>query len=132
MKTVLKYIILTGLLICLLPSNAMPPPGSPSLGTHITRGNCYQNLGRTAPQGHAINNIEISDPPTKNYYRVPPPPPPRRALYRYSDFGGNRRFPRRSYYIPSYCMPERNFVNNFNNPFCSQYRPYGSNMYINF
>lgn len=48
--------------------------------------------------------------------------------YKYED---KRLFHPKSYDIPSYCLPEHNFIDT-DNPFCSQYRPYGSNMYISF
>ena len=44
----------------------------------------------------------------------------------------NNNFPRRSYYVPSYCQPGSSMYNGMNNPFCNQYMPYGAGMYINF
>lgn len=91
----------------------------------------YNNPVRTLPQGHYVNHVIINNS-ADPYIMTPPPPPPTRDKYRYRDFAGNNRFPARSYYIPSYCMPERSFYNSYYNPFCNHYRPYGSNLYINF
>lgn len=44
----------------------------------------------------------------------------------------NSRFPRRSYYLPSYCQPGATMYNGYHNPFCNQYLPYGSGFYTNF
>ena len=57
-----------------------------------------------------------------------------RHKYVSQSFNGyeNSNFPRRSYYVPSYCQPGAAMHNGDYNPFCNQYKPYGSGMYINF
>ena len=54
--------------------------------------------------------------------------------YHRRSFNGfeHSRFHRRSYYIPSYCMPGSAFHSEMHNPFCSQYYPYGSGFYTGF
>ncbi len=90
------------------------------------------NYIQVPTQARHIKQTFINTPADYNYIVTPPPPPPRREVYRYKDFAGTRRFPRRSYYIPSYCLPTSRFYNNNHNPFCSQYLPYGHSMYLDF
>ena len=92
----------------------------------------YNNPVRTLPQGHYINKIVVNTTSDRAPVITPPPPPPERGRFKYRDFAGNNKFPIRSYYIPSYCMPERRFYGGDYNPFCNHYRPYGSNLYISF
>lgn len=137
MKKDIVIVVFLFLMISVAAAVAMPPPNHNIGGSAGHLGINYSNPVRTPPQGHPINNITV--PPQQggwvvmpNSQYMPPPPPPSRVKYKYSDFGGNRQFHKRSYYIPSYCMPETGFYNNNNNPFCSQYRPYGSNFYLGF
>lgn len=93
------------------------------------------NYGRTnyVPNSPQVRNrLIINHSVPSRVIVTPPPPPPTRHTYKYVDFAGERRFPKRSYYIPSYCMPDTGFNTYIYNPFCNHYRPYGSNMYLSF
>lgn len=127
-NTIIIFIVL---IISAASTIAMPPNHYGGRST-VSTGMSYNNSVRVHPQAQPVNKIIIAPPAQGVCKFVPPPPPPKRAVYRYSDFGGNRQFHRRSYYIPSYCMPETGFYNYNNNPFCTQYRPYGSNFYLGF
>lgn len=103
--------------------------------THITpRVNLGLNYGNsviTTPIQQSVNRVVITTHNPTDFITPPPPQPPRHK-YRYKDFAGERRYPKRSYYIPSYCMPNTTFYADEHNPFCNHYRPYGSNMYLSF
>jgi hypothetical protein len=90
----------------------------------------YDNPVRTLPQAQPVNRVIINT--GNNEFVTPPPPPPPRHKYRYRDFAGDKRYPNRSYYVPSYCMPGTVFYQDAFNPFCNHYRPYGSNMYMSY
>lgn len=90
------------------------------------------NFVKIPPQANPANRIIINSPVYDRFVVTPPPPPPKREKYQYNDFAGTRRFPHRSYYIPSYCLPVSRFYNNNHNPFCAQYMPYGNSMYFRF
>lgn len=132
-----KIIIFTGL-ICVLAlsneANAFMPPTTPqNCGrARVSVGLNYGNTIHTSSAQQPHSNAVIRHAPPGAVIVTPPPPPPIRHTYTYRDFGGQRRFPRRSYYIPPYCMPETGFNIETYNPFCSHYKPYGSNMYISF
>ena len=132
MNKIIIYICFAAMLLC----------SSADAGTYAARSNCgYGNIMpmrvrqssyTTIPhQAKPAKQIVINNPSYNRYIATPPPPPPERATYRYSDSVGSRRFQRRSYYIPSYCLPVSNFHNN-RNPFCAQYLPYGNSMYLDF
>ena len=130
MKKIIIYICFAAMLLC----------SSAEAGTYAARSDC--GYGRIPSAGmrqtnlvkipHAVpvNRVILNGSSYDRHIVTPPPPPPKRTTYRYSDFAGTRRFPRRSYYIPSYCLPVTNF-NNLN-PFCTQYLPYGNSMYLSF
>lgn len=84
----------------------------------------------TGPNMGSVQYVHHQGP--HNNIVTPPPPPPKNHKYRYDGFAGRRNFPARSYYIPSYCMTVHDFYINPANPFCNQYRPIGSNMYVSF
>ena len=137
MKKYITIIIAVFLMSIVTAGFAFPPPNNNIGGSTVRAGINYNNPVRTVPQGHPINNITVPSQlggwvVVSNETFLPPPHPPKRAKYKYSDFGDNRQLHKRSYYIPSYCMPQREFYSNYNNPFCSQYKPYGSNMYLGF
>ena len=116
-----------------IPSFAFyPPTTQPMQGSaRVDVGLNDRNNLNTSPRINAINRVIINtDSP--NVIVTPPPPPPGRRTFRYKDFAGPKRYPSRSYYIPSYCMPGVGFHSDVYNPFCNHYRPYGSNLYISF
>ena len=88
------------------------------------------NIVKVLPQSRPVSRVSIHEP--TNCVITPKLPPPVRQIYHYKDFSENRQFPRRSYYIPSYCLPVSRFYNNNFNPFCAQYMPYGNSMYLRF
>ena len=147
----MKNIILFAVLILLtlvsteISYGFMPPSTQHNYGgARVNLGLNYGNSIRTGYQPMQHNKVGITNSPqssscvgtnhaaTSTVIVTPPPPPPIRNTYRYRDFAGPRRYPRRSYYIPSYCMPETGFNIDIYNPFCNHYRPYGSNMYLSF
>ena len=99
--------------------------------TYITPGLNYNNNIRTTPQINTVNHIIINTGNETEIY-TPQVHYQTRRIYRYKDFAGPRRFPARSYYTPSFCMPASGFNYNYHNPFCNHYLPYGSNMYLSF
>ena len=106
-----------------------PPPSPPHAGCRYNNARVsfhYSNTVPARPHINPVNRRIINNSPPVHI--MPPPPPPRYSV-RYED---DKKFHARSYYIPSYCMPETGFYNNTFNPFCSHYRPYGSNVYISF
>ena len=132
MKKIIGIVVL--FLIFLTRADAFMPPdmqhnyGKARIGIGLNYGNTLHTNNPMRTNNHVIINHTINS----SSIMTPPPPPPAHYKYRYKDFAGPRQFPKRSYYIPSYCMPETGFYSNPYNPFCNQYRPYGSNMYLNF
>lgn len=130
----LKTLMITFILLASASySYAFYPPETGAVygRAKVTPGFNYNNPVRTPHKPQAVKQIVITNDSTPNIITPPPPPPPRHR-YHYKDFAGGRRFHRRSYYIPSYCMPGTIFHDDIYNPFCNQYRPYGSNLYISF
>lgn len=133
-----KILLITAIIIfSLLPANAyyqtatQPAGVTPNVVPRINLGLNYNYNGSTAPQAHPINHIVVGTYGTPNTITLPPPPPPKKYHQTYKNYAGHRNFHHRSYYVPSYCMPYNEYTY-IRNPFCNQYRPYGSNMYIGF
>ena len=127
-----KFFLISFMLLCgiALQSSAYAPQ-STHAGYGCTNVNIVTTYDKHYPQANPINKIIISSG-TPNAIITPAPPPPPRHTYKYKDFAGHKRYPNRSYYIPSYCMPEEGFNTGIYNPFCNHYRPYGSNLYLRF
>ena len=133
MKIIISIAII--MLFCAVQTSAFA-----SFNTHQTqliKGNArvnvglnYQNSIRMLPQARPINRVIINT--GSHEFVAPPPPPPPHRKYRFRDFAGEKRYPNRSYYVPSYCMPGTIFYEDAFNPFCNHYRPYGSNIYMSY
>lgn len=63
---------------------------------------------------------------------IPFVPNKTKSKYTQDDLKIEQNYHSKSYYIPPYCMPGNESEIYFSNPFCNQYRPYGSNMYLGF
>ena len=105
---------------------SFPVSAIASSGSHFNHGNSSVNIGISynngiMPQSQVVNN-------GCRRIMTPPPPPPRHNKFIYAN---DMRFGHRSYYVPSYCMPQVGFYYQ-SNPFCTQYRPYGSSIFLSF
>ena len=127
-------VVVLGLLLSIgAEAFAFPPPSplppAKSSRSNVSIGLNYSNTVKTTHHANAVSRVIINERPPVH---IMPPPPPPRYYVRYRDYTGERRFHARSYYVPSYCMPDKGFYYNTSNPFCNHYRPYGSNFYISF